>query len=94
MHPTPISYTLRKPLQVECDGKPLELPEDIEGILLLNINSYMGGVNLWASGAGQPGRQASAKQSICDGYLEVAHPLPSIPLHTLRSNMKSGHIRL
>lgn len=58
-------------MQVECDGKLLELPEDIEGLLLLNINSYMGGVNLWASGAWQPGRHTTAKQSICDGKLEV-----------------------
>lgn len=58
-------------LQVECDGKVLDLPEDIEGILLLNINSYMGGVDLWASGAWQPGQQATTKQSICDGRLEV-----------------------
>ena len=57
---------------MECDGKLLELPEDIEGLLLLNINSYMGGVNLWASGAWQPGRHTTAKQSICDGKLEVS----------------------
>ena len=38
-------------MQVEVDGKPLALPADIEGILLLNIPSYAGGVNLWASGA-------------------------------------------
>ena len=49
----------------------LELPEDIEGILVLNINSYMGGVNLWAQGAWQPGRHTAARQSICDGQIEV-----------------------
>ena len=38
-------------MQVEVDGKPLALPADIEGVLLLNIPSYAGGVNLWASGA-------------------------------------------
>lgn len=58
-------------VQVLCDGEPLELPEDIEGLLLLNINSYMGGVDLWASGAPQPGHPAVAKQSFCDGRLEV-----------------------
>jgi len=59
-------------MQVECDGKLLDLPEDIEGLLLLNINSYMGGVDLWASGAWQPGRRVPAQQSICDGKLEVS----------------------
>ena len=58
--------------QVEVDGRALELPEDIEGILLLNIPSYMGGVNLWASGAARnaPGDEG-APQSFCDGTLEV-----------------------
>ena len=58
-------------LQVECDGRPLDLPEDIEGLLLLNINSYMGGVDLWASGTWLPGRRIPAQQSMCDGKLEV-----------------------
>ena len=56
------------------DGEALELPDDIEGILILNIPSYMGGVNLWASGAarGGPGGGAEgAPQSFCDGMLEV-----------------------
>lgn len=58
-------------MQVWCDDKVLDLPEDIEGLLLLNINSYMGGVDLWASGAPQNGQSAAAKQSFCDGRLEV-----------------------
>lgn len=58
-------------VQVECDKAILELPEDIEGLLLLNINSYMGGVDLWASGASYGGQALSDKQSFCDGRLEV-----------------------
>ena len=50
------------------DGRALELPEDIEGIVLLNIPSFMGGVNLWARNA--PGDEAGP-QSFCDGALEV-----------------------
>ena len=58
--------------QVEVDGRPLELPEDIEGVLLLNIASYMGGVNLWASGAASTAAATlDAPQSFCDGVLEV-----------------------
>ena len=55
------------------DGEPLALPEDIEGILVLNIPSYMGGVNLWASGAARGGLAAAegAPQSFCDGMMEV-----------------------
>ncbi|MCO5594071.1 hypothetical protein L7F22_048092 [Adiantum nelumboides] len=34
-------------LHVMIDGIELEIPEDIEGVLVINIGSYMGGVDLW-----------------------------------------------
>ena len=55
-----------------CDGEPLSLPDDIEGVLFLNIHSYMGGVDLWASGVNSTGSARIAKQSLCDGKLEVS----------------------
>jgi len=59
-------------MQVEVDGKTLALPADIEGVLLLNIPSYAGGVNLWASGAAAgSAADEEAVQSVCDGMLEV-----------------------
>ena len=57
--------------QVICDGEPLDLPDDIEGVIFLNINSYMGGVDLWASGVSSAGSASTGKQSFCDGMLEV-----------------------
>ncbi|KAL3148265.1 hypothetical protein ABBQ38_013732 [Trebouxia sp. C0009 RCD-2024] len=62
---------ISKRLQVICDGEPLTLPNDIEGVLFLNINSYMGGVDLWASGVDNTGSGRTGKQSLCDGKLEV-----------------------
>ena len=35
-------------LQLEMDGRKVELPE-LEGIVILNINSWCGGCELWAS---------------------------------------------
>lgn len=37
------------PLQIrlEVDGVEVEVPEDAEGVLVANIGSYMGGVDLW-----------------------------------------------
>ncbi|KAI8019446.1 Diacylglycerol kinase 1 [Camellia lanceoleosa] len=32
---------------VEVDGVEIEVPEDAEGVLVVNIGSYMGGVDLW-----------------------------------------------
>ena len=60
-------------LQVICDGQLLQVPHDIEGILLLNISSYMGGANLWASGRPLPSSSLpeDATQSHADGRLEV-----------------------
>ncbi len=85
--------------QVEVDGQALALPEDIEGILVLNIPSYMGGVNLWASGGPRGGAGADyaggAPQSFCDGMLEARARKPSqnpllanLPLVVQRS---AGH---
>ncbi|KAI4343942.1 hypothetical protein L6164_011230 [Bauhinia variegata] len=34
-------------IQVEVDGVEIEVPEDAEGVLVANIGSYMGGVDLW-----------------------------------------------
>ena len=35
-------------LQLEMDGKKIELPE-LEGIVILNINSWCGGCELWVN---------------------------------------------
>ncbi|KAK1407343.1 hypothetical protein QVD17_38957 [Tagetes erecta] len=34
-------------VRVEVDGVDIEVPEDAEGIVVANIGSYMGGVDLW-----------------------------------------------
>ncbi|GMH31554.1 hypothetical protein Nepgr_033398 [Nepenthes gracilis] len=34
-------------VRVEVDGSEIEVPEDAEGVLVANIGSYMGGVDLW-----------------------------------------------
>ncbi|KAJ1690226.1 hypothetical protein LUZ63_014381 [Rhynchospora breviuscula] len=36
-----------KQIKLEVDGSEIELPEDAEGVLVANIGSYMGGVDLW-----------------------------------------------
>ena len=34
-------------IRVDVDGVEIEVPEDAEGVLVANIGSYMGGVDLW-----------------------------------------------
>jgi len=40
---------LSSKVKIECDGEDVALPEGAEGLLVVNIPSYMGGVDLWAS---------------------------------------------
>ncbi|KAG4391496.1 hypothetical protein JHK82_013441 [Glycine max] len=35
---------------LEVDGRDIEIPKDSEGLIVLNIGSYMGGVDLWQNG--------------------------------------------
>jgi hypothetical protein len=39
-------------VQLECDGRLVELPAGTEGIIILNIKSYGGGVDLWGDDTG------------------------------------------
>ena len=42
---------LRHEITLIADGVEVPLPADSQGIILLNIDSYAGGVPLWANGA-------------------------------------------
>lgn len=52
-------------MTIHCDGVPLRLPPEVEGVVILNIGSYMGGVELWKRGrpAGGTPRGGSARGS-------------------------------
>lgn len=60
---------LHKKVIIECDGEEVPLPRGSEGIIIVNIPSYMGGIDLWASGQGPGAVQGT--QSMCDGRLEI-----------------------
>ena len=67
---------LQSHLSLECDGEQVDLPSDIQGILILNVGSYMGGVDVWAGSAG--GNDAEnesdtlfSPQRMNDGWIEV-----------------------
>ncbi|GAB2225696.1 hypothetical protein Droror1_Dr00006498, partial [Drosera rotundifolia] len=34
-------------VRLEVDGREIQIPKDAEGLIVLNISSYMGGVDLW-----------------------------------------------
>lgn len=34
---------------MQCDGKPIVLPQKLQGLVFLNIPSYMAGTNFWGT---------------------------------------------
>lgn len=53
-------------LTLECDGKVIKLPK-LQGIVILNISSYMGGTNFWGTKVEKRFRPPAYD----DGMLEV-----------------------
>ncbi|KAM8895925.1 diacylglycerol kinase kappa [Lycaon pictus] len=58
---------LEERVHLECDGEAISLP-NLQGIVVLNITSYAGGVNFWGSNTATTEYEAPA---IDDGKLEV-----------------------
>ncbi|CAI0431665.1 unnamed protein product [Linum tenue] len=56
-------------VRVEVDGVEIEVPEDAEGVLVANIGSYMGGVDLWQNE--DESYDSFDPQSMHDKLLEV-----------------------
>lgn len=70
---------LAERMTITCDGKPIELPRGIEGVMVLNTPSYGGGSDLWDEARAAP-LAARTKHfqtpparpcSMSDGLLEV-----------------------
>ena len=40
---------LERRIQLECDGEPVKLPQRLQGVVFLNIPSYMAGTNFWGT---------------------------------------------
>jgi len=50
----PSCADLRRHVHVFADGVEVELPPQTQGVILLNINSYLGGVRMWDEGEVSP----------------------------------------
>ena len=40
---------LERKISLECDGHPVSLPSRLQGLVFLNIPSYMAGTNFWGT---------------------------------------------
>ncbi|KAL6650148.1 hypothetical protein ACP70R_014372 [Stipagrostis hirtigluma subsp. patula] len=69
-------------VRLEVDGTEIEIPEDSEGVLVANIPSYMGGVDLWHNEDENP--ENFDPQSIHDKVLEVVSVTGTWHLGTLQ----------
>uniref|UniRef100_A0A0D9VVF1 Diacylglycerol kinase n=1 Tax=Leersia perrieri TaxID=77586 RepID=A0A0D9VVF1_9ORYZ len=72
-------------VRLEVDGSEIEIPEDSEGVLVANIPSYMGGVDLWKSEDDNPDN--FEPQSIHDKMVEVVSISGTWHLGTLQAFM-------
>ncbi|VFV43917.1 diacylglycerol kinase kappa [Lynx pardinus] len=67
---------LEERIHLECDGEAISLP-NLQGIVVLNITSYAGGVNFWGSSTATTEYEAPA---IDDGKLEVVAIFGSVQM--------------
>ncbi|XP_004646347.1 diacylglycerol kinase kappa [Octodon degus] len=67
---------LEERVHLECDGEAISLP-NLQGIVVLNITSYAGGVNFWGSNTEAAEYEAPA---IDDGKLEVVAIFGSVQM--------------
>lgn len=67
---------LEERIHLECDGEPISLP-NLQGIVVLNITSYAGGVNFWGSNTATTEYEAPAMD---DGKLEVVAIFGSVQM--------------
>ncbi|XP_016008754.2 diacylglycerol kinase kappa [Rousettus aegyptiacus] len=67
---------LEERVHLECDGEAISLP-NLQGIVVLNITSYAGGINFWGSSTATMEYEAPA---IDDGKLEVVAIFGSIQM--------------
>ncbi|XP_069922941.1 diacylglycerol kinase kappa [Oryctolagus cuniculus] len=67
---------LEERVRLECDGEVISLP-NLQGIVVLNITSYAGGINFWGSNTATTEYEAPA---IDDGKLEVVAIFGSVQM--------------
>eukprot|EP00811_Abedinium_folium_P032393 NODE_5442_length_1769_cov_31.568210.p1 GENE.NODE_5442_length_1769_cov_31.568210~~NODE_5442_length_1769_cov_31.568210.p1 ORF type:complete len:498 (+),score=102.45 NODE_5442_length_1769_cov_31.568210:105-1496(+) len=63
------NFSLATSVMLICDGEEVELPQDLQGIIVLNIGSYGGGCDLWSNC--YTGGASEAHQSMQDKKLDV-----------------------
>ncbi|KAL7472451.1 hypothetical protein ACHAXS_012803 [Conticribra weissflogii] len=78
---------LSRQISLIADGKEITLPQDSQGIIFLNIDSYSGGVPLWSNG------QRPRKWRSCqDGFLDVVSIRGTFHLGQIRVGLSNAQL--
>jgi len=80
-------FYIRNFIELEVDGSPVEIPGDAEGLIILNVDSYMGGSDLWGTKEDKKFRQPS----IDDQLLELVTVNGVAHLGAIAMNFTSAH---
>ena len=59
---------LERRIQLECDGELVKLPQRLQGVVFLNIPSYMAGTNFWGT---------EREKEVCTLLFNTAHVILS-----------------
>lgn len=77
-------------MAIEVDGRPVSLPQDCEGIVVLNLPSYAGGMNLW----GPKEEPGYTTVSMSDFRLEVIGLRSVFHLGQIGAGLVEGGVRI
>ena len=65
---------LERRIQLECDGEPVKLPQRLQGVVFLNIPSYMAGTNFWGTE-----REKDVSRIILRSSMRVRNSIDPLP---------------
>ena len=77
---------VRNNIRLYLDGKEIVLSENLEGIIVLNIQSYGGGCEMWGNVRPDSG---FTKPSMSDGLLEVVGVKGTFHMAKIRTGAKA-----
>lgn len=84
---------LERVVRLVVDGRPVSLPSDVYGLMILNICSYAGGADLWgpSSSCTMDDVEMRAAQRVDDQMLEVVGVSGTFHLGAGAVGLASGH---
>jgi diacylglycerol kinase (ATP) len=80
---------LPKKIKLEVDDREIVLPDDVQGVMCTNLQSYMGGVDLWSNSSGKGNKPHYEPATIDDKLLEIVAIKGSLHLGQVKTGTAS-----